>query len=222
MSSKLEHLTAEQRRQAQKVTLSSPRMRYGLLARLLFMTTDLVYGRKKTLSKFKVLEIIARVPYQAWENVAYIAITHMYAQRDFARRVFDRVREAREAQDNEMWHLLLLEELTHARGMKENVLLYRILPQVMAFTYYHISWLLYVVKPSRSYLLNAHFEDHAEHEYMEFVAENPQFESEPFKSLFEEDYGSFESVADMVRQIGIDEGMHKQASLEAIATARFQ
>ena len=222
MGSKLEVLTAEQRRQAQHATLSSPRMRYGLLARLLFMTTDLVYGRKKTLSKFKVLEIIARVPYQAWENVAYIAITHMYAQRDFARRVFDRVREAREAQDNEMWHLLLLEELTHARGMKENILLYRILPQVMAFTYYHISWLLYVVKPSRSYLLNAHFEDHAEHEYMEFVAENPQLESEPVKSLFEEEYGSFESVADMVRQIGIDEGRHKQASLEAIATARFQ
>ena len=222
MGSKLEHLTAEQRRQAQQVTLSSPRMRYGILARLLFMTTDLIYGRKKTLSKFKVLEIIARVPYQAWENVAYIAITHMYAQRDFARRVFDRVREAREAQDNEMWHLLILEELTHARGIKENVLLYRILPQVIAFTYYHISWLLYVVKPSRSYLLNAHFEDHAEHEYMEFVAENPQLESEPFKSLFEEDYGSFESVADVLRQIGIDEGMHKKASLEAIATARFQ
>ena len=85
-----------------------------------------------------------------------------------------------------------------------------------------ISWLLYVVKPSRSYLLNAHFEDHAEHEYMEFVAENPQLESEPFKSLFEEDYGSFESVADMFRQIAIDEGMHKKAGLEAIATARFQ
>jgi hypothetical protein len=222
MGSKLEKLTAEQRRQAQQVTLDSPRMRYGILARLLFMTMDLVYGRKKTFSKFKVLELVARVPYQSWENVAYIAITHMYADRDFARRVFGRVKEAREAQDNEMWHLLILEELTHARGMKENVLLYRILPQVIAFIYYHICWLLYVIKPSWSYLLNAQFEDHAEHEYMEFVAENPQLESEPFKSLFEEDYGSFESVADMFRQIGHDERMHKEEGLEAIATARFQ
>lgn len=222
MSSKLEKLSAEQRRQAQQVTLSSPRMRYGILARLLFIAMDLVYGRKRTFSKFKVLELIARVPYQSWENVAYIAITHMYAQRDFARRVFDRVKEAREAQDNEMWHLLILEELTHARGIKENVLLYRILPQVIAFTYYHICWLLYVIKPSWSYLLNAHFEDHAEHEYMEFVAENPQFESEPFKSLFEEDYAFSESVADIFRQIGHDERMHKEESLEAIATARFQ
>ncbi|WP_337286935.1 hypothetical protein, partial [Candidatus Methylomirabilis sp.] len=112
MGSKLKTLTAEQRRQAQQVTLGSPRMRYSILPRLLFMTMDLVYGRKKTFSKFKVLELIARVPYQSWENVAYIAITHMYADREFARRVFDRVKEAREAQDNEMWHLLILEELT--------------------------------------------------------------------------------------------------------------
>jgi ubiquinol oxidase len=222
MGSKLEKLTAEQRRHAQQVTLRAPRMRYGILTRLLFMTMDLAYGRKKTFSKFKVLELIARVPYQSWENVAYVAITHMYAQRDFARRVFDRVKEARKAQDNEMWHLLILEELTHARGMKENVLLYRILPQVIAFTYYQICWLLYVIKPSWSYLLNAHFEDHAEHEYMEFVAENPQFESEPFTSLFEEDYASSESVADIFRQIGHDERMHKEESLEAIAMARFQ
>jgi hypothetical protein len=57
---------------------------------------------------------------------------------------------------------------------------------------------------------------------MEFVAENPQFESEPFRSLFEEDYASSESVADIFRQIGHDERMHKEESLEAIATARFQ
>lgn len=222
MGSKLQKLTVEQRYHAQQVTLESPRIRCGILARLLFMTMDLVYGRKKTFSKFKVLELIARVPYQSWENVAYVAITHMYADRDFARRVFDRVKEAREAQDNEMWHLLILEELTHARGIKENFLLYRVLPQVIAFMYYHTCWLLYAIKPSWSYLLNAQFEDHAEHEYMEFVAENPQFEDEPFKSLFEEDYASFESVADLFRQIGHDERMHKEESLEAIATARFQ
>ena len=100
--------------------------------------------------------------------------------------------------------MLILEELTHARGMKENVLLYRILPQVIAFTYYyHICWLIYVIKPSWSYLVNAHFEVHAEHEYMEFVADTlPQFESEPFTSLFEEDYAFSESVADIFRQIG--------------------
>lgn len=222
MASKLQMLTPEQRRHAQSVVLDSPRMPYGLIARLLFKTMDLVYGREKTLSKFKVLELIARVPYQSWENVAYIAITHMYADREFARRVFDRVKEAREAQDNEMWHLLILEELTRTRGINENVLLHRVLPQVIAFIYYQTCWVLYAIKPSWSYLLNAQFEDHAEHEYMEFVAEHPQLEWEGFKSLFEEDYGSFESVADLFRQIAWDERMHKEESLEAITTARFQ
>ena len=222
MVSKVQKLTAEELSEVQKTTLSSPRMKYGILAHTLFITMDVVYGRKTTFSKFKVLELIARVPYQSWEHVAYIAITHMYAHRDFARRVYDRIREAREAQDNEMWHLLILEELTHDRGIKENFFLYRIVPQVIALTYYHICWLLYVIKPSLSYMLNAHFEDHAEHEYMAFVAENPRFESEPFKSLFEKDYGSFKSLADMFRQIGHDERMHKEESLEAIAKARFQ
>jgi len=36
-----------------------------LFARVLFRGMDLVYGRRRTLSKFKVLELIARVPYQA-------------------------------------------------------------------------------------------------------------------------------------------------------------
>ena len=70
-------------------------MRYGVLACALFLAMDLCYGRRRSLSKFKVLAVIARVPYQAWEHVAYIAITHTHAHADFARRVFDRVKESR-------------------------------------------------------------------------------------------------------------------------------
>jgi len=95
----------------QDKTLASSRMKYGFLAKMLFFTMDLFYGRKRTLSKFKVLEVIARVPYQAWEHVAYVAITHKYRTPDFARRIFDFVTESREQQDNEQWHLLILEEM---------------------------------------------------------------------------------------------------------------
>ena len=59
-----------------------------------------------------LLELVARVPYQAWENVAYVAMTHTARKPGFARRVFDTVRLARWEQDNEQWHLLILEELT--------------------------------------------------------------------------------------------------------------
>ena len=141
----------------QSKTLSFPRLRYGLLAKALFLTMDLFYGQKRTLSKFKVLEVIARVPYQAWEHVAYIAMTHTYAQPNFARRIFDFVAESRHQQDNEQWHLLILEEMIQMKGVRENFFLYLIVPQFLAFFYYHDSWLLYVMKPAWSYGLNADF-----------------------------------------------------------------
>ncbi len=37
---------------------------------------ELLYGKGRNLEKFRVLELVARVPYQAWENVAYVAVTH--------------------------------------------------------------------------------------------------------------------------------------------------
>src|SRR5438046_4455504 len=89
---------------AQRETEQTPRRRYSIAARLLFRSLDAVYGRRRTLSKFKVLELIARVPYQAWEQAAYVAMTHTSRAPDFARRIFDRVRESRHQQDNEQWH----------------------------------------------------------------------------------------------------------------------
>ena len=205
----------------QEKTLNSPRQKYGFFASLLFSIMDLLYGRKRTLSKFKVLEVIARVPYQAWEHVAYIAMTHTYSVPHFARRIFEFVKESRAQQDNEQWHLLILEEMIHTKKIKENFFLYRLMPQFIAFFYYHLSWLLYVIKPAWSYGLNADFEDHAEHEYMEFVRENPDFESEPFESDFKEDYGSFRNLADLFRWVGLDERMHKEESLNRIQNPRF-
>ncbi|MBT7065866.1 MAG: hypothetical protein HN919_06165 [Verrucomicrobia bacterium] len=205
----------------QENTLATPRVKYGFLARLLFVSLDLFYGRKRTLSKFKVLEIIARVPYQAWEHVAYIAITHKYGTPHFARRIFDFVTESRKQQDNEQWHLLILEELIDKLDIHEGMFRYRILPQFIAFFYYHVSWILYVINPKLSYRLNAHFEDHAEHEYAQLVKAHPEWETEPFDSIFEKDYGALASRADLFRRIGLDEREHKQESLERIANPRF-
>lgn len=208
-------------RQEQARTLSSPRRKYGFLAILLFSSMDLFYGGKRRISKFKVLEVIARVPYQSWEHVAYIAMTHTYSAPNFARRIFDFIQESRHQQDNEQWHLLILEELTQKLGLRENFFLYKIAPQIVAFFYYHVSWLLYVMKPSWSYALNADFEDHAEHEYMEFVKENPIFEQTLFDSEFKADYGDYKNLADLFRRIGLDERLHKEESLARIQKARF-
>src|SRR5438067_11536863 len=118
---------------SQKATLSTPRRRYGLGAKALFALLDAVYGKPRTLSKFKVLELVARVPYQAWEQVAYIAITHTFEDTELARRIFDRVAEARSQQDNEQWHLLILEEQVLQGAGREGWLRYRAFPQVLAF-----------------------------------------------------------------------------------------
>jgi ubiquinol oxidase len=216
------HLDHETLVKAQQETLNTPRRPYGLAARVLFRLLDLLYGRKRTLSKFKVLELVARVPYQSWEQVAYIAITHVAQRTGLARRIHERVAEARAQQDNEQWHLLILEELLARTNRRESRWLYYWIPQSIAFVYYQLSWLLYVLHPAWSYQLNADFEDHAEHEYMTLVTEHPEWETEPFTSAFEADYGSFDSLADLFRQIGHDERVHKEESLVQMRQPHFR
>ena len=211
-----EELQAEQAR-----TLASTPRSYGPLARALFFLMDAFYGRRRTLEKCMVLEIIARVPYQAWEHVAYIALTHTSSLPHFARRVFEFVRASREQQDNEQWHMFILEEMLNRKGAARGPVKFFLVPQIVAFAYYQISWLLYVIHPRQSYALNADFEDHAEREYMNIVRENPAFESEPWKSDFEADYGSYRTVADLLRRIGLDERAHKEESIARMAQPRF-
>ena len=137
-------------------------------------------------------------------------MTHTSKRTDFARRVYDRALVARFEQDNEQWHLLILEELTN--GRRRTWLKDRIIPQVLAVAYYQLSWMMFVVSPRWSYRLNADFEDHAAHEYAHLVEENPQWEDQAFVSEFEGDYGSYDNLADMFRQIGYDEVLHREES----------
>lgn len=214
-------LSASQLRHEQCTTLGSPKRSYGVFGRMIFATMDLLYGKPRTFEKFKVLEVIARMPYQAWEHVGYISITHTHRRPRFARRVFDFVQESREQQDNEQWHLLILEELLDRRSVRQGWLRFRCLPQVLAFVIYHVSWILYVIDPKLSYQLNADFEDHAEHEYMEFVKENAWLETEPHITEFAAEYGNYASLADLFRQIGYDERQHKLESVARMAAPRF-
>jgi len=215
-------LSHDELMKAQQETLRTPRRHYGLGARVLFALLDGVYGKRRTLSKFKVLELVARVPYQSWEQVAYIAITHTYARTDLARRVFDRVTESRSQQDNEQWHLLILEERIVREGLKEGWVKFTVIPQALAFVYYQLSWLLYVVRPAWSYRLNADFEDHAEHEYATLVTEHPEWDEERFESVFADDYARLASVGDLFRQISYDERVHKDESVTHMKEPRFR
>ncbi|MEU5878006.1 alternative oxidase [Spirillospora sp. NPDC047279] len=215
-------LSAWELRAAQIETLEAPRLRYGLLARMLFKQMDLVYGRERTLVKFTMLEFIARVPYQAWERMGYLSLSRNRRRSALAKRVYERIVETREEQDNEQWHLLILQDLVQREGRRQSFLLHRVAPWLVAFFYYHVSWLLFLVRPELSYRLNADFEDHAEHEYMDFVAEHPEFETMPAPTTYAAEYGHHASLADLLRQIGHDERVHKLDSLVNMRAPRFQ
>lgn len=205
----------------QEHTLSEPRLPAGPAVKLLFWLMDRVYGPDASLSKFRVLEVVARVPYIAWEQVSYVAITHTHSTPGFARRIHSEIATYRDQQDNELYHLLILEELLQSERVRQGFWRYRVVPQALAWFYYHLSWLLFALRPRLSYELNAQFEDHAEHEYMAYVASHPELETRRWLSDFGDDYGAFDSVADLLRNIAVDERHHKLESLERVEFARF-
>jgi ubiquinol oxidase len=182
---------------------------------------DAVYGQAGSFGKFQVLELVARVPYQTWERVASLAINRLYRQTGLARRVHERIVEVREQQDNEEWHLLIMAELAARAGVGRGWVRHRFLPQLLATVYYLLSWFLFLISPASSYRLNADFEDHAEHEYMEFVATHPDLDMCPSDCPEAAGYGCFASVADLIRQIGCDERAHKEESLALLAAPRL-
>jgi ubiquinol oxidase len=209
-------------RQAQASTLAAPRRRYGLATRLLIKGMDPVYGRSGSFAKYQVLELVARVPYQSWERIAYLAISRVHRDLGLARRIHDRLEESRGQQDNEEWHLLIMSELAAREATGQGWLRYRLLPQIVATVYYLLSWLLFLTVPAASYRLNADFEDHAEHEYMAFVAAHPELETTPWDCPEAASYGRFASVADLVRQIGCDERQHKEESLARLSAPHLR
>jgi hypothetical protein len=217
----MERLDAAQLRAEQRATLASPRRRASLSAKALFKVMDLVYGPARTLPKFRVLELVARVPYQAWENVAYVAVTHTAREPSFARRIFEQVRVSRFEQDNEQWHLLILTELVENQPGRLGFVRHRVVPQVLAFAYYQLSWFMYAIRPAWSYRLNADFEDHAEHEYALLVEENSSWDTTPYSGSFDDEYGRYDSLADLFRQVGYDERLHKLESEARMGAPRF-
>jgi len=214
-------LAPAQLRAAQAQTLDAPRRRYGILARALFKATDLVYGPEPGIVKFAMLEFIARVPYQAWERIGYLALARYRRRSALARRVFERIVTTRAEQDNEQWHLLILQDLAQRADLRQPFVRHRLAPWLIAFLYYHVSWLLLLIRPESSYRLNADFEDHAEHEYMAYVAGHPELDTKPDPGAYAVEYGRYGSLADLLRQIGHDERIHKLDSVASMSAPHF-
>ncbi|MEE9524400.1 MAG: hypothetical protein V3V59_06590 [Thermodesulfovibrionales bacterium] len=198
----------------QEATFSRKLRHYGVLARMLFRAMDRFYGEELTWGKIRLLEILARIPYQAWETRQYKRMTRRFSDPDAVALAEDVVSWSREAHDSEFWHLRVI----HEKMKKDNVSLHwfkdRIMPSIAAFKYNLFSRFLALVSPKTGYALNADFEDHAEYEYMNFVLQHPELDDQPVTSDVITGYRSdLKTWGDVMRFIGLEERDHMNNSL---------
>lgn len=62
----------------------------------------------------------------------------------------------------------------------------------------------------------------AEHESAHLVDEHPDWETTPYRGAFTQDFADYDSLADLFRQIGFDERLHKLESELRIRQPRFR
>ena len=206
----------------QQETLAAPRRPYSIPARILFAQMDLLYGRRSTVQKFRVLETVARLPYEAWATTSSKQLKQVRDNPSRVAVLLDRIRGFRAQQENEQWHLMIMNDLVAQSGVTGNRFMHRVLPRLISFGYWHLCWMLYVLKPTWSHRLNADFEDHAEHTYAEMVVENPAYEETPWDPALCGEYGSYASLADLLRQVSHDERCHKQESEQHLLEPRVR
>jgi demethoxyubiquinone hydroxylase (CLK1/Coq7/Cat5 family) len=210
-------------RREQEATLARPRYAYSGGARFFFRSMDRLAGKEETLPKVRVIESLASIPYRAWENRQYGRITRHYGDAGLVRRAEEVLRYGRAAQDNEVHHLRIVEEKLRDEGARDPRYMTRPLPELMVESYQLLSGTLARLGIHRAFLLNAEFEDHAEHTYAELVRAHPEWEDAPAEgggvggdALREyaayHGLDGFASWADVFRRIGLDERDHRNAS----------
>ena len=139
-------------------------------------------------------------------------MTRLYRNRAAVERARAVLEWGREAQDNEYWHLLVIEEKMREDGARDPWYLFPPIPWLLVMGYVLLTRLMALVDIRRAFLFNAEFEDHAEHVYAAFVADHPEWETQPVESPLVARYGDFGSWADVFRRIGLDERDHMNAS----------
>jgi len=196
----------------QKASLGRPRYRYSAAARTFFGIMDLITGKKTTLAKTKLVETLASIPYRSWEIRQYTRMTRMYGEIEEVRRAERIIRWGREAQDNEYWHLLAINEKMKEDGVSDPWYLFPLLPWIMVTGYVIMTRIMAVLDIRRAFLFNAEFEDHAEHIYAKFVDDHPEWEGQRVDNPIVTERGGLETWADVFRRIGLDERDHMNNS----------
>ena len=184
----------------------------------LFVMMDVLYGKQPTLGKFRVLEVIARIPYQSWEILNYFIATHFYTDEERAIQLFQDSHYPRYAQDNETMHVVVVTQLCIKEKVGTGFFRFHVIPILMAYGYSVFCTLFYFFTPRKSYELNYVFEDHARKQYQIYLDLNPGLREKRLESKFLAVYGrgDVDNYYDFFAGVRDDEIEHRDNSLVAM------
>lgn len=196
----------------QQNSLDTPAYKYSFAARVFFWFMDITAGSKNTLSKAKLLEILASIPYRAWEMRNYMKQTRKYKKLKKVRKYNEIIEWSREAQDNEFTHLIVIDQKMAEDGLKDAWYLDPFVTFFIVWFYIIFAKLVVWFNPKRAFMFNAEFENHAERVYANMVREHPEWEGQKVANEFIKSYADVDTWADVVRRIGLDERDHMNHS----------
>ena len=173
----------------QIASLNRPRQEYSWVAKAFFSCMDMITGPTTTPAKAKLIEILASIPYRAWEIRQYGRTTFGYKNKELVQHALKIMEWGRAAQDNEYWHLRVINEKMKEDGLKDPWYLFFPVPFFVVASYIILTRLMAIINIHAAFHFNAHFEDHAEHVYAQFVEDHPELEEQPVKSELVKEYG---------------------------------
>ncbi|HZJ73414.1 MAG TPA: alternative oxidase [Perlabentimonas sp.] len=198
----------------QQATLNTPRYKYSLMAKIFFAGMNIAAGKKDDLPKAKLLEILASIPYRAWEIRHYMKLTRKFRNINKVEKYQTIIDWGRVAQDNEYMHLLVIHEKMKEDGIKDKWYLKPVFAYLIVLSYVIIAKLMAFFSQKRAFLFNAQFENHAESVYANLVQDNPQWEDEKVTNELVKMYADVDTWADVFRRISLDERDHMNHSFE--------
>lgn len=158
---------------------------------------DRVY-KDRDYARFYVLETVARVPY-----FSFVSVLHLYESLGIWRKA-DYLETHFAQTMNEYHHLLIMEDLGGDERFVD-----RFFAQHVAFAYYWLTCLLYIVSPRMAYNLSEQVEEHAYHTYDEFLKQNERLLNIQKPTITASTYyDDVKNMYDVFTNIRNDEGDH--------------
>lgn len=189
----------------------------NVLGYLLVGSGNLVYGKKPGYAKFKAIEVIARMPYQSWEVATYTLLTGFYSDEKRAIELTKTSQFSREAQDNETMHVVVISQIVK-RLKCEGFFRHVLIPLLFSFFYFWTLYILYMLSRRSALELNYLFENHAYHQYQEFLTrDGERLRDTAVYSDFLTYYGrNPRSEYELFESIRNDELIHRNRSIREL------